>query len=82
MNGEKDLLLASAARLYSLGVDVKAARERLRELVKQGVPYESEEMRTAYQSFTELSEQWKAMEQAHISLRDELLQKKGCQNAN
>lgn len=76
MNGEKDLLLASAARLYSLGVDVEAARERLRELVKQGVPYESEEMRTAYQSFTELSEQWKEMEQAHISLRDELLRKK------
>ena len=76
MNREKDLLLASAARLYSLGVDVEAARERLRELVKQGVPYESEEMRAAYQSFTELNEQWKAMEQAHISLRDELLRKK------
>ena len=76
MNGEKDLLLASAARLYSLGVDVEAARERLREYVKQGVPYESEEMRTAYQSFTELNEQWKAMEQAHISLRDEHLRKK------
>lgn len=76
MNEEKDLLLASAARLYSLGVDVEAARERLRELVKQGVPYDSEEMRTAYQSFTELNQQWQAMEQAHISLRDELLRKK------
>ena len=82
MNGEKDLLLASAARLYSLGVDVEAAREHLRELVKKGVPYESEEVRTAYQSFTELNEQWKAMERAHLSLRDELLQKKGCQDAN
>jgi hypothetical protein len=59
-------------------VVVEAARERFQELVKQGVPYESEEMRTAYQSFTELSELWKAMEQAHISLRDEmLLQKSG-----
>ena len=76
MNGEKDLLLASAARLYSLGVDVEAARERLKELVKLGVPYESEEMRTAYQSFTELNEQWKAMEQAHISLRYEMLRQK------
>lgn len=76
MNGEKDLLLASAARLYSLGVDVEAARERLRELVEQGVPYESEEMRTAYQSFTELNEQWKAMEQAHVALRDEILRQK------
>lgn len=76
MNGEKDLLLASAARLYSLGVDVEAARERLRELVKQGVPYESEEMRKAYLSFMELNDRWKAMEQAHISLRDKLLRKK------
>ena len=76
MNGEKDLLLASAARLYSLGVDVEAARERLKALVRQGVPYDSEEMLTAYQSFTELNEQWKAMEQAHISLRDELLRRK------
>ena len=76
MNGEKDLLLASAARLYSLGVDVEAARERLRKLVKQGVPYDSEEMQTAYQSFTELNEQWKSMEQAHSSLRDEMLRKK------
>ena len=76
MNGEKDLLLASAARLYSLGVDVEAARERLRKLVQQGVPYESEEMRMAYQSFTELNEQWKAMEQAHISLRYEMLRQK------
>jgi cytochrome c556 len=57
-------------------------RERLRKLVKQGVPYDSEEMRTAYQSFTELNEQWKAMEQAHISLRNELLMKKGGADAN
>ena len=76
MNGEKDLLLASAARLYSLGVDVEAARERLKELVKQGVPYDSEEMRTAYQSFTELNEQWETMEQAHVALRDEILRQK------
>ena len=73
MNEEKDLLLASAARLYSLGVDVEAAREHLRELVKQGVPQDSEAMRTEYQTFTEWNEQWKAMEQVHISLWDELL---------
>lgn len=73
MNGERDMLLASAARLYSLGVDIEAARERLRELVKQGVPYESEEMRTAYLSFMELNDQWKQMEKAHVSMRNELL---------
>ena len=35
----KDLLIASAARLYSMGIDLEAARERLRQLVEQGVPY-------------------------------------------
>ena len=32
MDYRKDLLLASAARLYSMGVDLEAARERLRQL--------------------------------------------------
>ena len=70
---KKDLLLASAARLYSLGVDLEAAREQLRQMVKQGIPYDSEEMQQAYQEFTELDKQWKAMEQQHIELRDEIL---------
>ena len=72
MNGEKDLLLASAARLYSLGVDLEAARERLRQLVQQGIPYESEEMKTAYLEFETLNQQWKALEQEHLSLRAEI----------
>lgn len=72
MNGEKDLLLASAARLYSLGVDLEAARERLRQLVQQGIPYESEEMKTAYLEFETLNQQWKTLEKEHLSLRAEI----------
>ena len=72
MNGEKDLLLASAARLYSLGVDLEAARERLRQLVQQGVSYESEEMKTAYLEFETLNQQWKTLEKEHLSLRAEI----------
>ena len=75
MYSENDLLLASAARLYSLGVDLEAAREHLRELVNQGAPYDSEEILMAYQAFSELDQQWKAMEQAHLSPRDDLLNK-------
>ena len=41
MDHRKELLLASAARLYSMGVDLEAARERLRQLVAQGVSYDS-----------------------------------------
>ena len=73
MDYRKDLLLASAARLYSMGVDLEAARSRLRELVEQGVPYDSDEMRTAYTAFKELENQWEDLEQQHLALRDELL---------
>ncbi len=76
MDNEKDLLLASAARLYSLGVDLEAARERLRQLVEQGVSYSSKEMQTAYQEFTELDHQWKELEKQHLLLRDEIMKGK------
>ena len=73
MDTRKDLLLRSGARLYSLGVDLEAARDRLRELVAQGIPYDSDEMRQAYTAFIELDAQWKALEAQHLELRRELL---------
>ena len=74
MDYRKDLLLASAARLYSMGVDLEAARERLRQLVEQGVSYDSNEMKQAYRDFKELEQLWKALEQQHLELRDEIMQ--------
>lgn len=74
MDYRKDLLLASAARLYSMGVDLEAARARLKELVEQGVSYDSDEMKQAYRDFKELDEQWKALERQHLELRDEITQ--------
>ena len=73
MDYRKDLLLASAARLYSMGVDLEAARAKLKELVEKGVPYDSDEMKQAYQAFMELEQQWKALEQQHLELRDEIV---------
>ena len=73
MDYKKDLLLASAARLYSMGVDLEAARAKLKELVEQGVPYDSAEMKQAYQDFKELEQQWKALERQHLELRDEIV---------
>ena len=73
MDYRKELLLASAARLYSLGVDMEAARFRLKELVEQGVGYDSDEMIQAYRDFKELEQQWKALEQQHLELRDEIV---------
>ena len=73
MDLNKELLLKSGARLYSLGVELEAARDRLKQLVAQGVSYDSEEMLAAYRDFTALDNQWKAMEAQHIELRKEIL---------
>ena len=73
MDNEKDLLIASAARLYSMGIDLEAARDRLRPLVEQGVPYSSDEMKQAVQEFKELDRQWKELEKEHLKLRDEMM---------
>ena len=71
--GNKDLLIASAARLYSMGIDLEAARDRLRQLVEQGVPYNADEMKQAVQDFKELDRQWKELEREHLRLRDEVV---------
>lgn len=76
MPTENDLLIMSAARLYSLGVDLEGAREKLRQLVADRVPYESPEMLSAFTDFRTLEAQWKAMEKEHIEYRDELLKRK------
>ena len=73
MDYRKDQLLASAARLYSMGVDLEAARAKLKELVERGVPYDSDQMKQAYQNFKELEQQWKALERQHLELRDEIV---------
>ena len=73
MDNRKDLLLRSSARLYSVGMDLEGARERLKHLVEQGVPYDSDEMMQAYQEFNEIDRQWKEMEKQHLALRDEIL---------
>ena len=72
MDYKKDLLFRSAARLYSLGIEVEGARQHLRELVEQGVPYESTEMRKALEEYQELDRQWKALEQEHLQLKSEI----------
>ncbi len=75
MGTENDLLIMSGARLYSLGIDLEGAREELRRLVKNGVPYESPQMAQAVQNFRELECQWKNLESEHIKLRNERTEK-------
>lgn len=72
MNSDKELLIMSAARLYSVGVDLEAARARLKELVDQGVTYSDERMIKAYNDFNELKAQWNNLEKQHLELRNEI----------
>lgn len=72
MKSDNQLLLASAAQLYVLGVDVEGAREDLRQLVAAGVPYDAPRMKAALQNFQELDGQWKELERQHLSLRTEM----------
>ena len=72
MDMKKDLLLRSAARLYSLGIEVEGARQRLRDLVGQGVAYMAPEMRKALEDYQELDRQWKELEQEYLKLKDDI----------
>lgn len=72
MDMKKDLLLRSAARLYSLGIEVEGARQHLRDLVDQGVAYTSPEIREALEDYQELDRQWKELEQQYLRLKEEL----------
>ena len=72
MSSDKELLIMSAARLYSVGVDLEAARARLKELVDQGVTYSDERMIKAYNDYNELKAQWDNLEKQHLELRNEI----------
>lgn len=72
MDERKDLLLRTAARLYSLGVNLDAAKDRIRKLVENSVGYDAPEMVQAAQEYTELEQQWEFLEQAYLQLRDEI----------
>ena len=72
MNSDKELLIMSAARLYSVGVDLEAARARLKKLVDQGVTYSDERMIKAYNDFNDLKAQWDNLEKQHLELWDEI----------
>ena len=53
----------------------RAAREQLRKLAAEGVSYDSAEMRNALEEYRQLDAQWKTLEQEHLGLREQLLQK-------
>ncbi len=71
MQTESELLILSAARLYSIGLDLDGAREALRSCVNNGVRFDSPLMIKAYENFRLLKEQFDALEREHIILLSE-----------
>ncbi len=71
MRLENELLLASAARLYTLGLDLEGARETLRTCVEEGMSCDLPEVRRAYAEFCLLRSQFDALERQFLELRDE-----------
>ena len=69
---QKELLVKSAARLYSLGIDLEAAREKVRKLVEAGVGYDSPELLQAFNDFNELKTLWDGLEQDYLELRNDI----------
>ena len=73
MDYRKELLLKSGARLYSIGLDLDAAKERILKLVADGVGYDAPEMVQAVQVYTELKSLWDNLEAEHLKLKREIL---------
>ena len=72
MEYKKELLIKSAARLYSLGIDLEGAKDRIRKMVADGIGYDAPEMLQAVGEYAELKAQWDSLEQDHIQLREEI----------
>ncbi len=70
---KKEMLIKSAALLYSLGLDLEQAKERIRKLVADGVGYDASEMAEAVREYTEIKELWDYLEREHLALRDEII---------
>lgn len=62
-------LIALAAALYLIGVEVEASRGRLKELVEKDYSYTSQEVRDEYIEFTRLSEKFERIEEKYLQAR-------------
>ena len=70
---DKGLLIAQAAELYELGLQVERRRSELKKLVEAGVEYNDPQMLQAYESFVVLECRWKYLEEEHLRLRERLI---------
>lgn len=69
MKNRKNDLVLSAIALVKGGEELEAAKGKLRKLVDQEVPYESEEMKMALDECLQLQQQWRELEEEHLRLK-------------
>ncbi len=72
MEQTNDLLLRTAARLYSVGIEVEAAREHLKQLVREGVSYEDARMNLALEEYQTLFSLWSGLETQYLEMKKQL----------
>ena len=69
MKNRKNELVLSAIALVKAGEALEDAKGKLRKLVEQGVPYESEEMKIVLEEYLQLQQQWRELEEEHLRLK-------------
>ena len=72
MKNKKNELVLSALDLVRIGEALEEAKGKLKKLIDQGVPYESEEMKKALDECLLLQEEWKFLEAEHIRLKNKI----------
>ena len=70
MKNRTNELVLSAIALVKAGEALESAKGKLRKLVDQGVPYESEEMKMALDECLQLQQQWRELEEEHLRLKE------------
>ena len=72
MKNKKNELVLSAITLVRVGEALEEAKRKLKQLVDQGVPYESEEMKKALEECLLLQQEWKVLEAEHVRLKNRI----------
>ena len=72
MKNKKNELVLSALDLVRVGEALEEAKGKLKKMVDQGVPYESEEMKKALEECLLLQQEWKVLEAEHVRLKNRI----------
>jgi hypothetical protein len=72
MKNKKNELVLSAITLVRVGEALEEAKGKLKQLVDQGIPYESEEMKKALEECLLLQQEWKVLEAEHVRLKNRI----------